>query len=231
MSAQLPLALSLRHAPDLDDFVVGGNRAVLQALRRALEPAGEPLLYLFGPPGCGRSHLLMGQCAAAERRGMRSVYLPLGAHAELTPQMLEGLETVDLVACDDVHAIAGDTDWEQALFGLFNRCRERGTRMLFSADRGPAALALALPDLRSRLAWGLTLGLQPLDDAGRLELLQALARRRGLPLPDEVARYLLQRTARHPRDLVRITQELDQASLAEHRRLTIPFVRQCLGLD
>lgn len=231
MSAQLPLALSLRHPPALDDFVVGRNGVVLQALHDALQPHGESLVFLAGPAGCGRSHLLMGQCAAAEQRGMRSLYLPLAAREELAPEMLEGLEAVDLLACDDVHAIAGREDWEQALFGLFNRCRERGTRMLFSADRGPAALPIGLADLRSRLSWGLTLALQPLDDAGRMALLQALARRRGLPLPAEVARYILERTGRDPRDLLATVQRLDRASLAEHRRLTVPFVRRCLGLD
>ena len=230
MSRQLPLALGLRHAPGLDDFVVGRNRQVLEALRRALTDAGESTLYLFGPPGCGRSHLLLGQCAEAGRHGLQCAYLALGDRDALAPQMLEDLESLDLIAVDDVQQIAGDDAWEAALFALFNRCRDRGTRMLFAADRGPAALPMRLPDLRSRLAWGLTLALQPLDDPGRLALLQSLAARRALTMPDEVARYLLERTARHPGDLVSTIQRLDEASLAEQRRLTIPFVREILRL-
>jgi DnaA family protein len=228
MTGQLPLALELREAPGLDDFIVGRNRRALDALRRMIDRDDEPLLYLFGPSGCGRSHLLLGQCAAAERHGLRSAYLPLADRAALAPAMLEGLETLDLVAVDDVHAIAGDAAWEEALFVLFNRCRERGVRMLFSADRGPAVLPLRLPDLRSRLAWGLTLSLQPLDDSGRLELLQSLAARRALRMPDDVARYLLERSPRHPGDLAGLVDRLDRASLAEQRRLTIPFVREAL---
>lgn len=230
MSRQLPLALGLQHMPGLDDFIVGRNQVAIDALHHALDTTGETLLYLFGPAGCGRSHLLLGQCAAAERRGLRCAFLPLAERAALAPQMLEGLETLDLVAVDDIHTIAGDPDWEEALFALFNRCRDQATRMLFSADRGPAALPLQLPDLRSRLAWGLSLSLQPLDDAGRLQLLQSLAARRALKLPDDVARYLLERTPRHPRDLVDTVARLDQASLAEKRRLTIPFVRDSLDL-
>ncbi|MGB5742669.1 MAG: DnaA/Hda family protein, partial [Sedimenticolaceae bacterium] len=87
---------------------------------------------------------------------------------------------------------------------------------------------LSLPDLRSRLASGLTLALQPLDDRGRLALLQCLAARHALNLPDEVGRYLLTRSSRDPGDLIAIIQRLDQASLAEQRRLTIPFVRGLL---
>lgn len=230
MSQQLPLALGLHHAPSLEDFVVGRNQGVIDALTRAIDGRGEAVVYLFGAAGCGLTHLLLGQCAAAEQRGLRCAYLPLAERAVLAPEMLEGLETLDLVAVDDVQLIAGDMAWEEALFALFNRCRDHGARMLFSADRGPAALPLHLPDLRSRLAWGLTLSLQPLDDRGRLELLQSLAARRALNMPDDVARYLLERGSRHPSDLVEIVTLLDQASLAEQRRLTIPFVRDKLGL-
>ncbi|MCB1787483.1 MAG: DnaA regulatory inactivator Hda [Chromatiaceae bacterium] len=228
MIRQLPLALALRHAPDLRDFVAGPNQAILDALRRGLDGEREPLIYLFGASGSGRSHLLLGQCAAAQLRGLRCAYLPLAAREELATAMLDGLETLDLVAVDDVHAIAGDRPWEEALFALFNRCRDRGTRMLFSADRGPAALPLTLADLRSRLAWGLTIGLQPLDDAARHALLLALAARRALQVPDEVARYLLERGPRHPGGLVELLTRLDHDSLAAQRRLTIPFVRDRL---
>lgn len=154
MSQQLPLALDLRHAPSLDDFVVGRNQAVIDALQRALDGRGETRLYLFGPAGSGRTHLLLGQCAAAQARGLHCAYLPLAERATLAPAMLEDLEMLDLVAVDDVQLIAADAAWEEALFALFNRCHDRGTRMLFSADSGPAALPLRLPDLRSRLAWG-----------------------------------------------------------------------------
>ena len=230
MNQQIPLALRLQHAPGLDDFIVGANQLVIDALTHSLAGRGEAVIYLSGPDGCGRTHLLLGHCAAAERQGLQCAYLPLADSGRLAPAMLEGLENLNLIALDDVHAIAGEHDWEHGLFRLFNRCRERGTRLLFSADRGPAALPLDLPDLRSRLAWGLTLAVQSLDDAGRLQLLQTLARRRALTLPEEVARYLLDRSPRHPNALNGAIERLDQASLAEQRRLTIPFVRDQLGL-
>ena len=229
MTEQLPLALRLRHAPRLAEFIVGGNAAVLAAFAAALDGSGERLIFLTGPGGSGRTHLLSGQCAEAEQRGLRCAYLPLREHPVLDPSLLQDLESLDLVAIDDVDAIAGQERWEQALFALFNRCRDAGTRLLFSADRGPAALALTLPDLRTRLAWGLTLALEPLDDRGRIELLQALAGRRALALPTDVARYLVERGPRHPKVLAEIIERLDRASLARQRRLTVPFVREQLA--
>ena len=222
MTQQLPLALTLRHAPHLEDFVVGRNEAVIDALHRALDGSGERVVFLTGPPDSGRSHLLMGQCNAAQARGLQPAYVPLAQHPDLDPAMLDGLEGLDLIAIDDVQCAAAELPWEQALFALFNRCLDRDTRLLFSGDRGPAALPLRLPDLRSRLASGLTLALKPLDDRGRL------AARHALTLPDEVARYVLTRSSRDPGNLIEIIQRLDRASLAEQRRLTIPFVRDLL---
>ena len=225
MIRQLPLALQLRHAPSLDDFIAGANQQAVDALLGILGDSAEGQLYLFGPNGCGRTHLLTAACAEAEQRGLHPVYLPLKLHDELSPEMLDGLATFDLIAIDDVQCIAGDATWEHALFVLYNECRERGVRMVFSADRGPAALAIALPDLRSRLSWGLAYALQALSDADRMLLLRTLAERQALELPDDVARYLLERTPRHPKALVETLSRLDRASLAEQRRLTIPFVR------
>jgi DnaA family protein len=230
MSTQIPLALRLHHAPSLDDFIVGKNQVVLDQLLRSLQHRGEGLLYISGPPGSGRTHLLLGQCAAAEQKGRRCAYVPLADAESLSPAMFEGLEELDMLAVDDVAAIAGQSDWETGLFALFNRCRDKGTQLLFSATCGPAALPIQLADLRSRLAWGLTMALQPLDDIGRHDLLKSLARRRAMELPDDVARYLLERATRHPRELVDIVARLDHASLAAHRQLTIPFVRTCLGI-
>jgi DnaA family protein len=214
----------------LADFIAGDNASVLAALTAARTGGGERLIFLAGPAGSGRTHLLSGQCAESEQHGARCAYLPLRDHDRLAPDLLQGLETLDLIAIDDIDAIAGDAVWEQALFVLFNRCREGRTQLLFSADRGPAALPLTLPDLRTRLAWGLTLALKPLDDPGRVALLQSLAARRALALPQEVARYLVERAPRHPKAMADMVDQLDRASLAYQRRLTIPFVRQLLGL-
>ena len=151
-------------------------------------------MYLFGRRDAAAVTCCSGQCAAAERRGLRCAFLPLTERAALAPQMLEGPRHW-IWSRSTMYRLSPVTGMEEALFALFNRCRDRATRMVFSADCGPAALPLRLPDLRSRLAWGLSLSLQPLDDAGRMQLLQSLAARRALKLPEDVARHLLERTA------------------------------------
>ena len=229
MTGQLPLGLQLRTPTRLDDFVYGEDSPLLDLLRQQLEDNGEPLIYLHGEHGSGRSHLLLGQCGQAEQRGMTVAYLPCHDADQLSPQMLEGLERLDLLAIDDVELLAGDAAWEAALFNLFNRARDAGCRLLISATSAATALPLHLPDLRSRLAWGVSYRLKPLDDTQRCRLLQNLAQRRGLQMPAEVARYLVQRHSRDTHALARLIDRLDRDSLAEQRRLSIPFVRTRLG--
>ncbi len=229
MTGQLPLGLELRAPSRLEDYVAGDEGQVLALLAQQRTGTGEAQLYLTGPRCSGRSHLLLGQCAAARDHGLQVVYLPAGEHSELAPEMLEGLEAYDLLAVDDVDALAGLPAWERALFNLYNQARQQGSRLLFSATQPAASAGFELPDLRTRLGWGLTYHLKPLNDTQRRTLLQRLAQRRGLTLPDEVADYLLARCPRDPSSLIALIDRLDRDSLAEQRRLSIPFVRQRIG--
>lgn len=221
---QLPLGLSLKDSATFAGFHPGGNGVLLEALA-----ADESPLYLWGPTGSGKTHLLQAVCHAAAGRGEAPAYLPLAQQATLAPQMLEGLERQAVVAVDDVQCIAGLPDWEEALFHLFNRLREERHRLVVAANCAPAGLGLQLPDLGSRLGWGPVFQLQPLDDAGKRAALQLRARQRGMELPDEVAGYLLRRSPRDMASLFALLQRLDQASLAAQRRLTIPFVRELIA--
>jgi len=135
---------------------------------------------------------------------------------------------MSLVCLDDVQALTGHDEQEEALFHLYNRIRESGGRLLVAANASPAGLAPRLPDLRSRLLWGPVFHLHRLDDAGRLAALQLRADRRGFQLNNDVGTYLLHR---HPRDMAKLfelLEQLDHASLTAQRRLTIPFVRSLL---
>lgn len=226
MSQQLPLGISIRPSVDFSSFIVGRNGEALSHLRTQ----HDPFLYLWGEPGCGKSHLLQAACAQAHSLGKQPAYLPLKSEHEMDPAMLDGLEGFALVCLDDLDHIAGDKTWERAIFNLFNLLRDSGAQLLVSADRPPSALAMDLPDLASRLTWGPCYHLFPLDDNDRVELLIASAERRGMQMSPETANFLLQRTPRDIHFLTLLMDRLDSASLAAQRRLTIPFVRKTLNL-
>lgn len=226
--AQLPLLMRLRDGATFVNYFPGANQEAVALMQQALRGGDEPCLYLWGGTGTGKTHLLQAACHLAAAQCAPAAYLPLADAASLSPVMLEGLEQLALVALDDVDRIAGDHDWEAALFHLYNRVRETGTRLVVAARTNPASLALSLADLRSRFAWGLVLQLRELDDDGKAGALRLQARGRGMDMPAEVAAFLLRRCPRDMAALFALLDELDHASLAAQRKLTVPFVKALL---
>lgn len=227
---QLPLAL--RYPPDqrLDTFVHAppGAIAQLRALADGAVDARDSV-YLAGPAGTGKTHLLLATCAATEAAGRRAAYLPLVAAAGRLREALEALEGNDLIALDGLDVIAGQREDEVALFDAHNRARAAGVVLLYAARDIPDAIGLGLPDLRSRLGQCARITLSPLDEEGRREVLRQRAQRRGLMLEDAALDWLLKRVGRDLGGLTALLDRLDRASLAAQRRITVPFLRQTLG--
>ncbi|WP_025731911.1 DnaA regulatory inactivator Hda [Carnimonas nigrificans] len=225
---QLPLGIGPRDDATFANFYPGSNVAALAALKAQAAGAAEPLVYVWGGAETGRSHLLQAVCHEADDHGLRILYLPLKELGHFPPLMLEDLERLDLLAIDDVDYVVGRKRWEEGLFHCFNRMRDASRRLVIAANAAPRQLDIKLPDLASRLGWGATFHLQPLDDEQRTEALKLRAQQRGMELPDEVARYIMHRGPRRLPALFAELERLDTASLSAHRRLTIPFVKQAL---
>lgn len=227
---QLPLGIQLKDEDSFASFYAEGNGEVVAALAAAARGESGGPLYIWGLPGAGRSHLLHALCHASGEHGLALAFLPLKDLLSLDPAMLEGLEGFPLVVIDDIDACAGHRDWEVALFHLYNRLQAAGSRLVLSAGNVPQALNISLPDLVSRLAWGTVYQIKPLDEAGKLAALMLRARLRGFDLPEDVGQFLLRRASRDNKALFAVLDQLDAASFAAQRKLSIPFVKQVLGI-
>ena len=225
MTQQLTLPVVIRDDARFANYYAGPNEQLVQALQQQWTVRGEPFIYLWGSNGSGCSHLLQASCHYADGLGHQSVYLPLNELVSYGPAVLDGMEQLPLVALDHLQAVVGQEDWEEALFHLFNRIRDRQSHLLIAADQAPGNTGVQLPDLLSRLTWGVVYQVQELDDNEKILALLLRARRRGLNLSDDVARFILNRGPRDMQKVCNLLDELDQASLAEQRKLTIPFVK------
>lgn len=227
---QLPLGVSFREDAVFEDYLPGDNAQTLGALRHALARLDETLIYLWGSSGSGLTHLLQASVHDLQAQGLESLYLPLADCLDYGPAALEGLDELPVLALDDLDRIAGLPEWEEALFHLFNRMRDSGRVLLVTSHTSPLNPAVDLPDLASRLSWGLTFHFLPLTDDQKTDWLIWKARRRGLTMEPDVAAFLINRAARSMTALVDAFERLDHGSLARQRRLTIPFVKSELGL-
>lgn len=225
---QLPLAVTLRDDSSFESFLTDANPEAVAAVR-GLVKDGSGFVYLCGEPGSGRSHLLEGAVRAQAAASAPVFYLNLSEATRPPRAVLDGLGDTPLLVClDDLDQIAGDADWEQGVFHLFNNLRAAGGSLLVSACAVPGAVGWTLPDLTSRLSSGLVIRLSSPTDEERLAILIFRAARRGLELSPETGRYLLARVNRRLDELVALLDRLDREALAHQRRLSIPFVRQVL---
>ena len=230
MNKQLTLAIKLNDEATLVDFNWSNNSLIQQQLPRLLSLKEDTVLYLWGSKGSGKSHLLQACCQAVNSTKSAS-YLPLTLLKEWGPQTIEGLEEQALICIDDIDAICKDSAWEEALFHLYNRIKEKDRNLLIIAgNQPPSKIPIGLADLRSRLAWGLVIQLNELSDDEKINTLKLHALKRGFNLPESVGHFLLSRCSRNMHDLHQLLNRLDDASLAAQRKITVPFVKTILQI-
>lgn len=225
---QLPLSLNLRDDAIFDNFFAGSNALVIDVLKSFIVRETEQFIYCYGESGSGRTHLLQACCHLANQNEKTIFYLPLSQYVDFSPEILQALEQFQIVCIDDVDAVVGNRAWEEALFHFYNRARDQKTTLLVSAACAPKQLTCVLPDLQSRLAWGLTLEIKNLTDDEKIGVLQLRATFRGFQLSDDVAGYLIHHCSRNMRDLFSLLEKLDHASLIAKRKITIPFVKMII---
>lgn len=227
-SAQLTLSFTPPDSRDFEHFVPGNNAGVVMAVQAAARRPSAIWPLIWGPADCGKTHLLMAATAFSVDQDRRAIYLDAGELLPHGPQALEAVQGAEFVSLDGIDRLFGQAAWEEALFHAFNRLRRAGAGLLMSAATAPASFQIGLGDLRSRLNWGTTHAMFPLDEAGKREAMVLRADLHGVTVGDEVLDYLLGRSRRGVGDLVRRIDGLAQLSFAEKRPITIPLVRRLL---
>jgi DnaA-homolog protein len=218
---QVPLALGPEPNWQLDNFLPGANAQWQQVHIALAQPQPATPLYLWGPPGSGKSHLLRAAAALAQERSQLVVALDC---TSVPPSDFD--EQTGLLVLDDCDRY--DTRRQQAAFALFVQATTLGVPVLAAGRLPPVDLPIR-DDLRSRLGWGLVYQLVPPGEDQVRALMRREADRRGILLSDEVIDYLLKRCARDLSHLMHLLDRLDQQALAAKRAVTLPLVRQVLA--
>lgn len=224
MMKQLVLDMGLAKGPSLSNFCVGPNAAALDHLQLWLGQPGKagtarsPVpTYLWGPGGCGKSHLLRAVSSALQGQGQRVGWL------DATTSVADEFDaTWAAVLMDDVHAF--DAAQQQAAFNWFVNAQTQQIAVLAAGSLPPADLKLR-DDLRTRLGWGHVFALQTLDDTQRREVLRASAQARGIALSDEVMDFMLTRFSRDLGSLMELLDLMDGYALQTQRAITIPLIK------
>ncbi|MFT5163184.1 MAG: DnaA family protein [Alteromonadaceae bacterium] len=229
---QLALPVTLHDDEVFASFYQGDNQQLVAHLNQQVDENDEVFSFTFlcGINQTGKSHLLYASCVKAQELGLSNILLPMDQLIGMKTEVLDGVEAYDIICVDNFELIAGNDSWEKSFFYLFNLLDAAGKTLIVAANGLPDTLKIKLPDLISRLNWGVTFQLKYLSDEDKVKALQTRAKQRGLELSNEAARYMVSRLTRDITSLITALNDLDQASIAAQRKLTIPFIKKTLSL-
>jgi chromosomal replication initiator protein len=196
-----------------------GNSTALEFSRRITNPAEpEKLLYLYGPAGSGKTHLLhaIGRRLAGEQYQVlscRTLTVPVSA-------------TSNLLLVDDLDQLPDQPELRNTLWEAFNQQYSSGHTLALAGRFAPKELPTIDEHLISRLLWGLVARLDVSDDRSRQMLIAKLAQDRQIILPDDVATWLLTVLPRDVGSLVSACDALYRAALQRKCRITLRLARE-----
>ncbi len=216
-SSQITFEFDHRPAMGWEDFLVANcNEAAVDMIDRWPDWP-SPGICLYGPPGCGKTHLTQVFCAHSGGFLLdASVFNTMELDALLAKGVTWAVEDADR-GID-----------ETKLFHFYNMIAERGGHLLLTAGAPPARWTLTLDDLRSRLVAIPALAVGAPDEGLIGAVLVKLFADRQLRVEQEVITYLVMHMERSFEAARRVAAALDAAALAGGRRVTVPLARDVL---
>lgn len=190
------------------------------------DETGEPLIGLWGGVDAGKTHLLNASAHYARHCNVQFHLFDAAQLLEVKAQNFSDFPLGSVLGIDNLDLLAGNRDWEEQFYQLINRVKAGEIRFVFSLSRNPRDIGFRLPDLKSRLMWGLLIALQSPDDEQLTELLRTRAQLLGLKMTDDVLSYLLSHYSRKLSDQMQLLYQLDHASMSRKRKITIPLIRE-----
>ncbi len=228
MVEQAILPFSVSDETSFNSFFRQGNEALLQELFCVLDGnRAKRVIYLWGEQGSGKTHLLNACCYHLELRSQGYLYLPIEPGSGRVFDLGQ-VQDCALVCVDDVQNLVGNQVAQEAIFSLYEKVMSQWGAMIVSGTLPPAAINFELRDLQSRLMSGGVFALQKLTDDAKVAALKFRAQKRGFDLEDRVVDFIMTHYDRNTSALFALLERIDRTSLAEHRKITVPFIKTLL---
>jgi len=185
-------------------------------------------MYIYGLKNSGKTYLLQSLCNKYSKNDKSSLFLPLMDVTKYGVEIIDSIENMDLVCIDGLEAVSQNKEWEIGLFNLINNAQQTGCRLVFTSSSEEGAINFSLADLDSRIRKFQSHEIFPISDDHLLKALKKITNLRSISLGEKEAQYLITYTKRNIADLIIILESLDQLSMENKRRITIPLIKELL---
>ncbi|GHA86973.1 chromosomal replication initiator protein DnaA [Cognatilysobacter bugurensis] len=226
-----------------ENFVEGrsnqlGRAAAMQASLKPGDRAHNPLL-LYGGTGLGKTHLMFaaGNAMRESNPGTRVMYLRSEQFFSAMMKSLQDktmdafkrqFQQIDALLIDDIQFFAGKDRTQEEFFHTFNALFDGKQQIILTCDRYPREVEGLEPRLKSRLAWGLSVAIEPPDFETRAQIVLSKAHERGVDIPEDVAFLLAKKMRSNVRDLEGALNTLVARANFTGRAVTVEFAQETL---
>ncbi|CAM2007512.1 chromosomal replication initiator protein DnaA [Acanthopleuribacter pedis] len=223
-------------------FVVGSSNQFAHAASLAVAEAPSASynpLYLYGPSGLGKTHLLhaIGHRLIETRPDLNICYTTC---EEFTNQFINSIRynkseafrgryrTVDVLLIDDIQFLSGKMQTQEEFFHTFNALFEQQKQIILSSDCAPSEIPKLESRLTSRFNWGLIADIQPPALETRIAILKKKAEAERVFLQDDVVLYLATKVKTNVRELEGALIKLMAYASLSNRKIDLDLVETCL---
>lgn len=225
-----------------DNFITGSsNKLAFSAAQLVSEKPGEMYnpLFLYGPAGVGKTHLLWAisnfihesqpdckilYCTSEE---FINTFLSAIRKGE---KFTDKYRRVDVLLIDDMQFIAGKEKTQEEFFHTFNALHQHNKQIVLCSDRPPKEIPTLEERLRSRFEWGMVADIQPPDFETRVAILMNKANTHSIELNMEVAEFIATHIDNNIRELEGALTKVIAHSRIHENIIDLAIAQEVLGM-
>ena len=219
------------------NFIIGENGALVQQLEEVVTRASSTsgsrnstpsIVYLWAESGAGKSHLIHSLCELARSNQSECHFLSL-SEINVLDRLNEYDFSGQVVCVDNLQVICGNRELEIAFLSFYERLCAASGCLAVAARKPPNKSGFVLADLASRLNAGAIWRVIPMTDRDKKIALRQRAEVRGFMLTEQVMDFVMTHFDRDTVSLFALLDRIDRASLAHHRKVTVPSIKEIIG--
>ncbi len=228
---------------NFENFIEGMSnklpRSVGQAIAEHPKQTTFNPLFIYGPSGVGKTHLVNAIGTRIKELYPMKRVLYVSAHLfqvqytdsvrkNTVNDFINFYQTIDVLIIDDVQEFASLTKTQNTFFHIFNHLHQNGKQLILTSDRPPTALQGMEDRLLTRFKWGLLAELEKPNQQLRHDILESKIRREGLKIPEDVVDFVSENVNDSVRELEGVVNSLMAYSVVWNRDIDLPLAEQIL---